>query len=90
MARDRGPTQAELLLDLLRERGSAGVTPLLALDRIGSFRLGARIFDLRAEGHNISRRMVATAGGAHVACYVLEPGPRPDPTLARGQVELPW
>ena len=64
-------TQAERLLELLRERGAAGVTPLLALDRIGSFRLGARIYDLRAEGHTIERTMVRTAGGAHVAQYVL-------------------
>jgi len=69
-------TQAERLLELLRERGDAGVTPLLALDRIGSFRLGARIYDLKQAGHKIDRTMVATEGGAHVAKYVLvEPRP---------------
>lgn len=64
-------TQADRLLELLRERGTQGVTPLLALDRIGSFRLGARIYDLRAAGHTIERTMVRTEGGAHVAQYVL-------------------
>lgn len=72
MSTPKAPTQAEALLELLRERGTQGVTPLLALDRIGSFRLGARIYDLRAAGHAISKTMVKTSGGAHVACYVLE------------------
>lgn len=64
-------TQAERLLELLRERGDAGVTPLLALDRIGSFRLGARIYDLKQAGHTITSERVRTAGGAIVAKYVL-------------------
>lgn len=90
------PTQAEQLLTLLRQRGAEGVTPLLALDRIGSFRLGARIFDLRAAGHRISKTMVRTSGGAHVAQYVLDespeeaPAPPRDPMVAEGQEQLPW
>ena len=52
------------------------ITPLEALDNFGCLRLGARIFDLKARGHNISRRMieVPTRHGAlaRVACYRLE------------------
>ncbi len=64
-------TQNERLLELLRERGPAGVTPLLALDRVGSFRLAARVSDLKAAGHDIETRTVTVSGGARVACYVL-------------------
>jgi len=70
-ATDRKPTQAELLLELLRERGPAGVTPLVALERIGSFRLAARVWDLIAAGHTITSTRITTPGGATVACYVL-------------------
>lgn len=52
------------------------LTPLEALDNFGTFRLGARIFDLKARGYNISRRMVEvpTRHGtlARVASYRLE------------------
>lgn len=65
-------TQNAALLDLLRRMGAAGVTPIDALNRIGSFRLGARVWDLRnLHGYTIDRRMVRTPGGARVACYVL-------------------
>jgi hypothetical protein len=73
---DRRPTQADQLLALLRERGPAGVTPLDALDRIGSFRLAARVWDLAQAGHRIERRRVTTPGGATIACYVLVEGPQ--------------
>lgn len=65
------PTQAQQLLELLRERGEAGVTPLVALERIGSFRLAARVWDLTQAGYTIETHKVTTAGGARVACYVL-------------------
>jgi len=82
-------TQTDRLLDLLREQGKAGVTPLLALERIGSFRLGARIYDLKAAGHSIESKRVRTTGGAIVACYVLRepvlmiPNTNKPPTLTR-------
>lgn len=65
------PTQAERLLELLRERGEAGVTPLLALEELQCFRLASRVWDLREAGHLIETRNVATRGGAVVASYVL-------------------
>lgn len=52
------------------------ITPLEALANFGCLRLGARIFDLKARGYNISRRMVEvpTRHGtlARVASYRLE------------------
>ena len=67
-------TQTEAVLAMLRERGSAGVTPLEALDEIGTLRLGARIWDLRKEGHLILNKGKAV-GRKHVACYVLVASP---------------
>lgn len=46
------------------------LTPLDALKRFGSFRLGARIYDLKRSGHSISKRMVKK-GGAYVAEYSM-------------------
>jgi hypothetical protein len=66
------PTQADQLLELLRERGTQGVTPLLALERIRSLRLAAVVFRLRAEGYPIRTDMVPVGEGKHVANYVLE------------------
>ena len=43
-----GGTQTELVLYELRRRGEAGLTPLEALDAVGSFRLAARISDAKA------------------------------------------
>ena len=59
------------VLELLRERGEAGVTPLDALDRVGSFRLGARIWELKAEGYDVETDMVRTATGKRIARYRL-------------------
>lgn len=64
-------TQTEKVLELLEQAGTRGVTPLDALEFVGSFRLGARIWDLRAAGVDIETKWVRTAGGARVACYVL-------------------
>jgi hypothetical protein len=73
---DQRPTQNEQLLELLRERGEEGVTPLLALERVRCFRLASRVHDLKEAGHRIETRRVATQGGAQVACYVLHEAPR--------------
>lgn len=74
-ATDRQPTQAELLLELLRERGERGVTPIVALERIGSFRLAARVSDLKAQGHTITNEWWQVEGGPRVARYVLHEQP---------------
>jgi hypothetical protein len=72
---DRKPTQCERLLELLRERGEAGVTPLLALERVQCFRLASRVHDLKSAGYRITTTTVDTSGGARVACYVLHEQP---------------
>jgi hypothetical protein len=64
-------TDNEQVLRLLRLRGAAGLTPLEALREVGTFRLGARVFDLRKAGHRIEREWVTTPGGSRVARYVL-------------------
>lgn len=45
------------------------ITPLDALREYGCFRLGARIFELKAEGHNILKEMIETDSGKRVAEY---------------------
>jgi hypothetical protein len=64
-------TDNAAVLRLLRLRGAEGVTPLLALQEVGCFRLSARVFDLRAAGHRIEREWVTTPGGSRVAKYRL-------------------
>ena len=63
--------QVDDLLDLLRYRGDRGITAVDALNEVGSFRLAARIADLRAEGHEITSTMETTATGKRVARYRL-------------------
>ena len=46
-------TQNELILDHLRKHGS--ITQAEAVERFGCYRLGARIWDLKKRGINISR-----------------------------------
>ena len=48
-----------------------GVTQLDALREIGSFRLGARVWELKAEGYVIETRWVETFSGKRIASYVL-------------------
>ena len=47
------------------------LTPIDALNRFGCFRLGARIYDLRRLGHNITKTTVER-GGKKFACYYKE------------------
>ena len=44
------------VLAYLREHGS--ITPLEALNSFGCYRLGARVWDLRRDGHTISTEIV--------------------------------
>jgi len=57
-------------LDLLRWQ-PAGITALDALDRIGSFRLGARVWELRAAGYDVTSEYVTTPSGKRIVRYVL-------------------
>jgi hypothetical protein len=75
--------QTRRILSLLRERRD-GVTPLDALNVVGSFRLAARIKELRDAGHDIETVNERTPGGARVARYVLHEPAR----AAAGQVPL--
>lgn len=47
------------------------ISPLEALERFGCFRLGGRIFELKAAGHKIVTDMV-TKNGKRFAEYRLE------------------
>lgn len=63
-------TQEKAILRWLRSGNR--ITPLEALKRFGTLRLGARIYDLRRNGYNIKTDRVKTRGGAVVASYRLD------------------
>jgi len=63
------PTQAELILNHLQECGF--ITPLDALNLYGSFRLAARVHELKKQGYPIKSVPWTTPGGAIVSKYVL-------------------
>ena len=67
-------TQCARLLAYLRTIGP--ITPMQAWEQLGIYRLGARVFDLRAEGHPIrsDRLTVPNRFGeeCRVAVYSLE------------------
>jgi hypothetical protein len=60
-------TQADQILAHLKSGGT--ITPLEALDKFGCFRLGARIFDLKRDGHDIQKELVEVGDGKRVARY---------------------
>lgn len=61
-------------LELLR-RHPEGVTALTALDEVGSFRLGARVWELREAGYDVASKLVTTASGKRIARYTLREAP---------------
>lgn len=63
--------QTRAVLALLRERGQSGCTALDALDQVGSFRLGARIYELKAEGYEVETTWAETPTGKRIARYRL-------------------
>lgn len=63
-------TQAERVLAYMREHPE-GITAMEALNELGCFRLAARIFDLRAEGHQITEEAYSTSTAKRVARYRL-------------------
>ena len=67
---NKKPTQANQIL-LWLKRGHS-ITPLEALNKFGSFRLGARIYELKKRGYNIERKFVITNSKKYVAEYRLE------------------
>lgn len=58
------------VLELLR-RHPEGVTALTALDEVGSFRLGARIYELKADGYVVETTWAETYSGKRIAKYRL-------------------
>ena len=66
---------AAAILELLRQRGMAGVSPAEARLLAGCDRLAARVCELRAEGHDI-RTGSETSHGATYARYRLIEAPR--------------
>jgi len=50
------------------------IDPMTALKKIGTMRLGARIYDLRLDGVDIRTDYKRTRGGARVAVYSLVRG----------------
>ena len=63
-------SQQDHILAFLRAGGR--LTPKEALSRFGCFRLAARIYDLKAEGHDIQERMVVVPGKDGTTCLVAE------------------
>ena len=63
-------TQQERILAAL-ERGRT-VTPISALRDFGCFRLGARIYNLKREGHKISTTLKPDREGHRFAEYRME------------------
>ena len=66
--KERKNSQKHYILNHLRKYGS--INPMTALREYGSFRLGARIADLREEGYNIvteRTESVSPLTGNHVS-----------------------
>lgn len=61
-------SQKDLILEYLKSGQS--ITPLLALEKFGCFRLGARIWELKDHGYNIQMTMVRN-NEKHFASYKL-------------------
>ena len=63
-------TQKALILKALQQGDR--LTHLDAEKRFNCLRLGARIYDLKQQGHKIERRMIVVPSGKCVAEYRLE------------------
>lgn len=64
-------TETQTAQILAHLKTGRSITPLDALEWFGCFRLGARIYDLKQDGHNIVKDMVETDSGKRVASYTL-------------------
>ena len=64
-------TETQTAQILAHLKTGRSITPIDALNEYGCFRLGARIYDLKQDGHNIYREMVETDSGKRVASYTL-------------------
>ena len=62
-------SQKESVLQYLKSRRQ--LTPLEALKRFGCMRLGARIYELKQDGHRIHTSMVEVGNDKRVGSYLL-------------------
>lgn len=62
-------TGKQQVLEHLQQNGS--INPMEALMRYGIMRLGARIYELRDDGHNIKTRIATTINKKRYARYIL-------------------
>ena len=60
--------QSQMILEYMAQGHQ--ISPLEALNKFGCLRLGARIYDLKNEGHNIITEMVSE-NGKRYARYTL-------------------
>lgn len=71
-------SQKQAILEYLLSGKS--ITPLEALDLFKCFRLGARIWDLKKDGHDIQSEMIFDErNGKHYEKYWITPEPQPSP-----------
>ncbi len=63
-------TQNQRILDYLKSGKT--LTPLVALEKFGCFRLSARIFNLREEGHAIITENVTRKGKTFAEYSMLQ------------------
>ena len=62
-------SQTDLILDWMLAGHT--ITPLEALEKFGSFRLGARIADIRAKGYLVYSEFITLPNGKRVKRYNL-------------------
>jgi phosphate/sulfate permease len=67
---EKTESQSKQIIRYLQQGNS--LTSLDALRLFGCMRLGARIYDLRAQGYPIEGKIITTASGKRVAQYCLE------------------
>lgn len=74
-------TQCERVLKYMHDFGS--INPMQAMQDLGVYRLGARIYDLKKTGHRISRHMASSKNrygeAVSFAEYKLESGGDDEP-----------
>lgn len=56
LSNETAKSQEDMILQYMEDFGS--ITPAEAMDEIGCYRLGARIWDLKHRGHRIKTKMV--------------------------------
>lgn len=77
-------SQTADILSYIQKKGS--ITPLEALQQLGCFRLGARVWDLRASGVPIEKEMVEENGKRFAKYYMKKSRPA-DGTAERQESE---